>query len=149
MPLCLLLTALVAPVTPLERIAAKNVAAFRKAAMGRDVSWFERTYAPTFTQTVDGQRIDRKTALAQLEHGLLRTNLTSLKGKLLRVKPKGTGYLATVAFTGTMRADISGMPSTLTAKWKDDQTWARGKGGWVLTSLATRGFSREIAPDRA
>ena len=146
MPL-ILCAFLLAPPVPLRTIAAKNVAAFQKAVLRKDFAWFEKTYAKDFVQKSDGQATSRAVALAQLKHGLLKMNVRTLTGKLLAVKPKGKGYVATVAFTGTMIAGISGAPATLTAKWKDDQTWTPVGKGWSLRSLATREFTREIVPD--
>ena len=147
MPASLLLALLLAPPIPLKAVAAKNVDAFRKAVLTKDIPWFERTYAKDFVQKADDQKMTRAVALAQLKHGLLRMNVRTLKGRLIALKPKGKGYVATIAFTGTLRADISGSPATLTAKWKDDQTWTPVKGRWLLRSLATREFTREIVPD--
>jgi hypothetical protein len=146
-PAAFLIALALAPKSPFDGVAAKNVAAFREAVLRKDFGWFERTYAPDFRQLADGQAIPRTAALAQLRHGLLGMTVRSLKGQVLSVRPKGAGYVATVEFTGTMRAGISGQPATLTAKWKDDQTWAPAKGRWVLKSLSTREFTREITPN--
>ena len=143
----LLLAILLAPPTPLKAVAEKNVEAFRKAVLTKDMPWFERTYAKDFVQKADGQPTTRAVALAQLKRGLLKMNVRTLKGRLLALKPKGKGYVATILFTGTMRADISGAPATLTAKWKDDQTWTPLGARWTLTAVSTRDFTREIVPD--
>ncbi len=128
----------------LKEAAQANAAAFRGALLRRDAAWFERTFAPGFTQKAGGSTLDRKAALAQLRGGLMRMDVASLSARLTGVKPEKGGYVATVAWTGTMRATLQGRPAKLTAKWNDAQRWASVKGRWSLDSIVTTGFERTI-----
>ena len=128
----------------LKRAAAANAAAFRSALLRKDAEWFERTFASGFRQTVGGSTLDRKAALAQLKGGLMRMDVTGLSAKVVKVRLEERGYVATLAWTGTMKAMLQGRPAKLTAKWDDAQRWAFVGGRWTLRSIVTTGFERTI-----
>ena len=130
--------------SPFDKVAAANAAAFRSALLRRDAAWFDRTFAPGFTQKVEGNVLDRRAALAQLKGGLMRMDVTGLSAKVTKVRPDGKGYVAQVSWTGTMKAMLQNQPAKLTAKWTDEQRWLPANGRWSLHSIVTSNFERTV-----
>ena len=135
---------LLAPVD-LRATAQRNAEAFLLALRHRDDGYFERTFAPGFTQSIEKRYLDRATALAQIESGLRRIKQQRLTVRVLSAKPEGKGYVATVAWKGTEPATMMNRPATLTATWRDEQHWVPHDKGWALRSLVTSKFDRTIA----
>ena len=115
---------------------------FRKAVLARDVKYFERTFLPGYVQFAETQKIDRSTALTNLKRGFGKSSVASLATRIVRVKAAPGGFVATVGFVGKMKGSYQGQPVTLTATWRDDQTWVKAKGRWGLKSTRTYGFKR-------
>lgn len=129
---------------PLRTLAERNAAAFRSAILHHDATWFERTLAPAFAQRTEEARLDRRTALAQIEKGLLKMKATSLTQKVTSVRPEGKGYVATIAWHGTLPAKIGERAAVLNVTWEDEQHWKPTAGRWLLQSLTTSHFERVI-----
>ena len=128
----------------LQAVAARNATAFRAAILRRDAAWFDRTLAPDFVQRTESARLDRRTALAQIQNGLLKMPAKTLTAKVASVKPEGKGYDATVVWRGTAPATLMNRPATLTVGWRDEQRWVPVKGRWLLRSLTTSRFEQSI-----
>ena len=136
----LLIAAAFAHAEDLKKVAVQHEAEFKKAMMTGRFGWFETVAAPDFVE-IDrpGHKMNRADALAQIKAGVGSVKVKTLDSKVVKVQPKGAGYVATVQVHMVLNLPASAgqKPAVVDSHMVYEETWSKDKGVWKMHMLNT------------
>ncbi|AIE86332.1 nuclear transport factor 2 family protein [Fimbriimonas ginsengisoli] len=113
-------------------------AAFDKAVMAKDLSWFEKTAAPDYHEIgLNGSHMDRKGSIDTMKQMFQMMTVKSIKSKIVSVKQTGNTIKAVcdTKMSGEMMAPKAKKPMVMKSSMRYQELWKKEGGAWKIHEL--------------